>query len=162
MHLSQPMMAWTSLLSVPTGPGINVNDLIRGNVVPDVDVCANPLYSTGGTEATTFRNLESVTYNPNYDGTSKTTNSSGEVTTWTVTVPYADNPDDQPAPRTVGGYAKIRIIQACGAGESTFNGFRSPDGVCAPGENDIVIDQISCVSCEDSADMFGSMPSLVQ
>lgn len=162
IHLSQPLMAWTSLLSVPTGPGINVNDLIQGNVVPDVDVCANPLYSSGGTEATTFRNLEAVTYNPNYDGTSKTTNSSGEVTTWTVTVPYADNPDAQPAPRTVGGYAKIRIIKACGAGASTFNGFRSPEGVCAPGENDIVIDQIACVSCADSADMFGSMPSLVQ
>lgn len=163
LNASTNNMAWTSLLSTPTGPGITVNDLIRGYVVPDVDVCTNQIYSTNGT-AGVFKDTEAVFYDPDYDRINKTLDGSGGVSTWTIIVPYADDPADQTKdPHTVLGYAKIRIIRACGTGGGNpFNGFRAPAGVCAGGENDIVIDQITCVTCENSSNMLGAKPSLVQ
>ncbi len=165
-------MAWTSLLSVPTGPGINVNDLICGNVVPDVDVCSNDIYTTNGT-TTVFKDMEADFYDPDYDAVNKTygVDSKGNrvVSTWTIIVPVAQeglDPTAQPKPIQSWGYAKIRITRACGAGGgnpcSGDRKFFAPPGVCDGSEKDIVIDQITCVDCAHSSDLLGVRPSLVQ
>lgn len=161
-------MAWTSLLAVPTGPGVNVNDLICGNVVPDVDVCSNDIYTTNGT-TTVFKDMEADFYDPDYDRVHKAYSADGVVSSWTIIVPYVPenlDPTEQPAPLRPAGYAKIRMIKACGAGGGhPCNGnraFFAPAGVCAGNEKDIVIDQITCVDCAHSSNLLGARPSLVQ
>jgi len=161
-------MAWTSLQSVPTGPGINVSDLICGVKIPDIDVCAYPLYTMNGSAASVFQDMEADFYDPDYDVANKTLGAGGQVTAWTIIVPVAaaDNPTVQPEPYPVQGYAKIRLTRACGPGGgnpcSGERAFFSPPGVCTGNEQSIVIDSIECVSCEDSAELLGAKAYLVQ
>lgn len=164
-------MAWTSLLSVPTAPGLNVGDLICGNVVPEVDVCANPLYTSQGQADTVYKDMEADFYDPNYDQRNKTftTDNKGNqvVLSWSIIVPVAatDNPGLQPNPVNVYGYARIHIIKACGSGGGNpCNGNRpytAPQTVCVGGEKDIVIDDITCVDCANSGSLYGATTVLV-
>ena len=166
-------MAWTSLRQVSTNAN-DVKDLYicPGDKLPDEEVCGYNVYTTGGV-TDVFQGVETDFYDLNYDAVNKTfgldKKGSRVVSTWTVIVPVstANDPSNQPTPQPVWGYARIRIIRACGNGvgnacNATGRLFTAPQGVCSGGEDDIVIDQITCVSCANSTDMVGVRPNLVQ
>jgi len=160
-------MGWTSLTFVPTGPGANITDFICKEDVPDVDACSYPIYTTGGTLNVSFQDMEATFYDPEYDQVHKTFAPDGTVQTWTVIVPVTDSdPTIQPGPLPVWGYATIRIVRACGAGNGNpCHGDRyhfAPAGVCGGSENDVVIDQITCYSCGDAANNLGAKAFLVK
>lgn len=162
-------MAWTSLLQVAT----NANDVKDGfmcpaDKLPDEDVCGLSIYTTNGTANSIFQAVEVDFYDPGYDAVNKTFDAAGNVSTWTVIIPVAtvDDPTAQPTPQPVWGYARIRMIRACGTGtgnpcQSTGRLFTAPGGVCTSG-NEIVVDQISCVDCTNSSSWLGVRPNLVQ
>jgi len=179
-------MAWTSLLNKSTNAD-DVSNLICGNTVPTIDVCQNDIYTTQG-QTSVFKDLEADFYDPYYDASDKTfdtsnnnnnngnnNNNNGKgnnnypvTSSWTVIVPVADdnNPGDQPGAKKVYGYATIRMTKACGPGEgSPCKGNReyfAPQKICNSSQNTIVIDKISCVSCLNSNNMLGLKPILVR
>lgn len=160
-------MAWTSYQQKPTSASDVRDDYIcPADKVPDVEVCGESLYTTNGDLSSVFQGVETDFYDPSYDRTNKTFDMDGAVTTWTVIVPVttAVNPTTQPLPQPVWGYARIRIIMACGPGNGTpcLSPYTSPPGVCDPNERGIFIDQITCVSCEESSSILGARPHLVQ
>jgi len=160
-------MAWTSYQQKPTSASDVRDDYIcPADKVPDVEVCGESLYTTNGDLASVFQGVETDFYDPTYDRTNKTFDVDGAVTTWTVIVPVttAVNPTTQPLPQPVWGYARIRIIMACGPGGGTpcLSSYTAPPGVCDASERGIFIDQITCVSCEESSSMIGVRPHLVQ
>ncbi|WP_243369782.1 pilus assembly protein TadG-related protein [Geotalea sp. SG265] len=170
IDISSGTMAWTSLLEVSTGPGSTVSDLICGNTVPNIEACSHSFRTSTGEEATTFRNMEADFYDPDYDAGNKTyVPGTSTVSTWTVIIPTTDNPTLSPSdPHEVLGYAKIRMTKVCGTpgGGNPCGGdrdFHAPPGVCAGStHNYIVVDQIECASCENSSDLLGAKPGLVQ
>lgn len=161
-------MAWTSLLDNST----NTNDtkenfICPAEKLPDVEVCGQSVYTTNGTASSVFQGVEIDFYDPEYDKANKTFDAGGNVDSWTIIVPVstADDPSIQPSPQPVWGYARIVMTRACGAGGGNScpgRSFTAPPGVCAGGENDIVISSITCIDCENSSDMLGARPSLVQ
>src|SRR5512133_799442 len=160
-------MAWTSLRQLST----NANDvkdayICPADKLPDEEVCGYSIYTTNGTASTVFQGVETDFYDPGYDAVNKTfgldNKGNSVVSTWTIIVPVSivNDPSIQPAPQPVWGYARIRLIRACGNGvgnscNAADRLFTAPNGVCGNGEDDIVIDQITCVSCENSSDMAG-------
>ena len=167
-------MAWTSLRQLSTNAD-DVKDsyICPADRLPDEEVCNYNIYTTNGTAATIFQGVETDFYDPNYDAVNKTfgadTNGNQFVATWTVIVPVsmAADPTLQPTPQPVWGYARMRMIRACGNGVGNACNdagrlFTAPNGVCGNGEDDVVIDQITCVSCANSSSMVGVRPNLVQ
>lgn len=161
-------MAWSSLLQPSTNADDVRNRFICINSVPNEQVCGNSVYTTNGTASTIFQATETDFYDPNYDFANKSV-VSGVVIYWDVIVPVSTviDPTVQSSPQPVWGYAKIRIIKACGNGvgnacNSEGRLFTAPPGVCPGGEDDIVISSIECISCENSSDLLGSKPNLVQ
>jgi len=169
-------MAWTTYEETTTATSaidVKNNYFCPRDKVPDAPVCGRSLYTTGGTDNTVFQSVELDFYDPVYDEAHKTftTDAQGNrvVATWTVIVPIAReaDPTAQPSPMPVWGYARIRMIRACGSGGGNPCGneittFRAPSGTCSSGEADVVIDEIECASCENSTTLFGARPGLVQ
>lgn len=167
-------MAWTSLLQISTNADDVKDDYIcPADRLPDEDVCGYNVYTTNGTASTVFQGVETDFYDPNYDAINKTfaLDETGNqvVSTWTVIVPVSsvNDPSAQPAPQPVWGYAQIRMIRACGNGVGNACNaegrlFTAPGSICSGGEDDIVIDQATCVSCENSSELLGVRPNLVQ
>lgn len=167
-------MAWTSLRQLSTNAN-DVRDLYicPGDRLPDEEVCGYNIYTSNGIATSIFQGVETDFYDPGYDAVNKTfgVDSKGNsfVSTWTVIVPVStvNDPSLQPAPQPVWGYARIRMVRACGNGvgnacNAAGRLFTAPKDVCDSGEDDIVIDQITCVSCANSTDMVGVRPNLVQ
>ena len=159
-------MAWSSLLQPSTNADDVKDRFICPNNVPNVQVCGNSVYTTNGTATTIFQATETDFYDPNYDAANKTI-VAGVVIYWDIIVPISSvsDPSLQPTPQPVWGYAKIRITKACGNGVGNACNaegrlFTAPPGICL--ENGIFISTIECFSCEDSSELFGSKPNLVQ
>jgi len=179
---SDNLFAWSSITEKPTGPGINLNDIICGTT-PNVAACGSQIYTTMGGDTVTLRKMESVMYNPNLDAAHKDIDNAGNVTGWTVTIPITDVTNGQPScppgtqgigvgndPKNVWGYAEIHIIAICapgggnGCGGGGNNQYRAPNSVCnAYSPNSvIVIDKITCVTCANMNQLPGLKPSLVR
>lgn len=161
-------MAWSSLLLSSTNADDVKERFICNNNVPNVQVCGNSVYTTNGTSNTIYQATETDFYDPSYDAANKSI-VSGVVIYWDIIVPVstAIDPTVQNSPQPVWGYAKIRVTRACGSGGGNACNaegrlFTAPPGICGSGENDMVISQIECVSCENSDDLSGTKPGLVQ
>lgn len=161
-------MAWSSLLQPSTNADDVKDRFICTNKAPNIQVCGKSVYTTNGTASTVFQATETDFYDLNYDSAMKGV-VSGVVNYWDVIVPVStvDDPGVQASPQPVWGYAKIRITKACGNGignacNSEGRLFTAPPGVCPGGEDGIFISSIECVSCENSDELFGSKPGLVQ
>lgn len=175
------LFAWSSITEKPTGPGINLNDIIC-NDSPNIKACGYPIYTTMGGDSTTLRSMESVMYDPNFDADHKDKDSSGNVivpvTGWTVTVPVTKlcPPGSQGVgvaldPKDVWGYVDMHIIAICSPGGasgcSKSSQYSAPASVCNLYKKDygnsiIVIDKITCVDCDHDGDLKGLKPILVE
>lgn len=161
-------MAWSSLLQPSTNADDVKDRFICINKAPNVQVCGNSVYTTNGTASTIFQATETDFNDLSYDSVNKRI-VSGVVVHWDVIVPVSmvADPSVQSSPQPVWGYAKIRITKACGNGvgnacNSEGRLFLAPAGVCPGGEDGIFISDIDCVSCENSSDLYGTKPNLVQ
>jgi hypothetical protein len=134
---------------------------------PAVNNCNNVIFETNGVVASTFQDLESAMYDPNYERNSKDIDASGQVTGWWVIVPVLSCPPGVLcAPNgnyTVIKYAKIHLKVICVNGTHGCKGdFKAPAGACGPYPNTvIVIDQMTCIDCSDPDDLQGLTSSLV-
>lgn len=178
-------MAWTTYdegMTATSAQDVKEKFFCPADKIPDAPVCGRALYSTGGTDNTVFQSVETDFYDPIYDEAHKTfkqdvngnyiLDAKGNriVDTWTIIVPVStqNDPTAQPTPQPVWGYAKIRIIRACGAGTgnpcnaTSGRSYPDPTGSCGNSENDVVIDQIQCVDCPNSYTVLGARPGLVQ
>lgn len=160
--------AWSSIFSVPTGPGYSINDIVCSDS-PNAEVCGNQIYTTMGTATVSLRNIESVMYDPSFDTTHKDIDpATGRVTGWTVTVPVtADCPPGSQGswdPHNVWGYATLHIKAICAQGMgSPCRPYSARPSDCNAYPNGvIVIDQITCVDCANSDFAGGLKPALVQ
>jgi hypothetical protein len=171
---SENLFAWSSITERPSGPGINLNDIIC-NDSPNVEACGYPIYTTMGGDTTTMRKMESVMYNPNFDADHKDIDSNGKVVGWTVIVPVTRlcPPGAQGIgvgldPKEVWGYVQMHISAICvpggGPGCSGSTGYSAPMSVCSsyPGKKVIIIDKITCVTCDNSGLLEGLKPALVE
>jgi len=149
--------AWTSLLEEPG----NTSDF-RARICiesPAEDVCGLQIYGLFGASTATWRDYQSVMFDPNFDASNKEIDASGNVTAWWVIIPQTsvENPMDPPDPHPVIGHVLVRIIAICAPGiGSPCRPYYAPTGLCdlynipgSPGV--IVIDRISCISCDTQA-----------
>jgi Flp pilus assembly protein TadG len=144
--------AWTSLLQQP-GSASLFSALMCGNS-PFVDVCSVPgIYGISGTAVSTLRDFESIMFDPNFDGSNKDKNTSGDVIGWWVMIPQNSIADPMfgPDPHPVIGYVLVHIIAVCAPGTTGCKGYDSPPGLCSTlgltGSGGLAIDIISCISC---------------
>ncbi len=166
--------AWTTL-DESVSSANDIKDLLCGDS-PFADNCGKKIWSTMGTLSVGMRVLESLMYNPNYEFSTKGTDTSTGYPTWTVMSPYIDPcpPGAQPDPQTVVGYAVIHIKAICetggGAGSVTSIGgpscntaYSAPTHAC-DGHNSprIVIDSVQCFPCGDPGTPQGYRAILVK
>jgi hypothetical protein len=150
-------LAWTSLTLSPTSAS-GVSGLLCG-AEPFVDNCGKDIYATNGVVNSTFQDLESLMYNPQYQTSEKDISSGGTVTGWWVIIPVVSCPPSATSP--VLAYAKIHITAICGQGAAGCGGYSSPAGVCTHGFWDTIrVDSITCLPC--NVNYGGFKPILVQ
>jgi hypothetical protein len=145
---------WTSLLEAP-GSTSNFRARICMESPAD-DVCGRNIYGLYGASVATWRDYQSVMFDPNFDEANKEKDASGNVTAWWVIIPQTavENPMDPPDPHPVIGHVLVRIIAVCAPGVGTpCRPYYAPPGLCdlypgTPGV--IVIDRISCISCDSA------------
>jgi Flp pilus assembly protein TadG len=98
----------------------------------------------------------------------------GGGTGWWVIIPIVHNVAcgsglvDASTPKTVISYALVRVIRVCPVGAPSEGcddrpplPAPRPPG-CSPGDQTIVIDRLSCISCSDLDDLIGLIPILVK
>jgi hypothetical protein len=170
-------IAWTSFSD--TSQSSNkplINSTFCGN---KVDVCGKAIYSTNSTDNSLARQFRCAFKNPDYDSLNKTCSDNinsicgpaagRNVSSWTATVPIFDEagcpPGAQPLPYNVVKYAKVRIIEvyADGGGGNSDCACQAYDAPNIPGSNPnaIIIDQVSCVACNDTS-RLGNVPKLLR
>ncbi len=178
-HPLNEMVGWTSLLQ-KAGNASAFSTLMCNNS-PYENICGSPgtcgsngiIWGVNGTSDSTLQDYESLMYDPGFDSGSKEI-TGGVVTGWTVFFPWqstAAGPDPMAGSGDCGaggfsvqGYIKVHIIAVCATGTTGCRGHSPPSGTCngpnAYPNHTIVIDSMSCISCDAPA--LGPKPALVR
>lgn len=150
---------YTSLLH-PASVTNTVSDMVCGEAPPQ-KVCGRPIYTSLGDGDAILRDIQAMMYNPGFDRANKEYDKSGRLVGWWVIVPAVDC-GGQPAgnvfePHPVTRYSLVRISRICSSGPAGCpqqEGTRKdvPATACAPGDDGLYLDRISCIGC-DSKDL---------
>ncbi len=86
----------------------------------EFDACGLTVYSSNGNVEKMARQFQCAFLNPKYDEKNKTFGASGNVTSWSITVPLFNGcpPGAQPAPYEVVGYARVTVKEVYAANMS--------------------------------------------
>jgi len=182
-------MAWTNLAKQPSTNTNELKEAICGGPTYR-DVCDKELFATMANPSPLLRSLQAAFLNPNYDAAAKK-NEFVELTGATQRVWYAVIPILETCAATIQGvendpkevvsYAYVRIIGVCpkggGPDPCAFNlnplDFQNELSICTnifdsdsdgkpDYEESVVIDRISCISCNDKFDLIGARAFLVE
>jgi hypothetical protein len=171
-------IAWTSFSDVSQSSD---KDLIISTFCGNrVDICGKKIYSTNSADNSLQRQFRCAFKNPDYDSANKTCSDNlnkicgptagRNVSSWTVTLPIYEEagcpPGDQPNPYNVVKYAKARIIEvyADGGGGTNKCACEAYNAPNMPGShpNAIIVDQVTCVACDDTYKKLGNVPKLIK
>jgi Flp pilus assembly protein TadG len=161
---------WTTLLG-PPGNCNDLRDLMCSNS-PYQDACGTTgINGFNGECVAATRALKSLMYDPNHDRDNKEI-VGGNVNGWWVMIPQENFLDPMkpppPDPRPILGHILIRIRGVCASGvgggaicpSSPIPPSNSAIPGCGPGDNQIIIDRISCIPCGST--IPGLKPVLVR
>lgn len=145
---------YTSLLH-PVTVTNTISDMICGEAGAQ-QVCGRPIYTSAGQNDGILRDIQAMMYNPKFDGSNKEYDKTGRLSGWWVLVPAIDCSGMAAGvtfePRAVTRYSLVRISRICSSGPAgcpqQSGGPRdSPATACAPGEEGLYLDRISCIGC---------------
>lgn len=153
--------AWSSLLTQVSST-TNISPLICSEV-GNVDVCGHEVWTTQGTSAAIFKDMEAAFNDPTFDRDNKEI-SGNNVSAWWLYVPVTREckPGAQPKPLDVWGYAWLRVISVCDTGGGGGSLCRPYSTHHCLYPQKIVIDRIACVDCNDPRNASGTKAVLVK
>lgn len=158
--------AWTSLL-VQTSSTPEITNLVCTEN-PKEEVCNKTIWTSQGTSAASFKDLEAVFNDPNFDRDNKEYTGS-QVSAWWVIIPVTSSCPvtkqgigNGTEPKAVSHYALVRVISACDTGGGTACRPYSSSNCPHAYAKKIVIDRIACINCGNIDDSSGLKPSLVK
>jgi Flp pilus assembly protein TadG len=171
-------VAWTSFseTSQATDKDITIGILCGATT----DVCGKTIYSTNSNDNELARQFRCAFKNPDYDSLNKTCsdNAGGVcgptagriVKNWTITAPIYEDagcpPGSQPKPYKVIKWSKLRVIEvyASGGGGTNKCPCQAYDAPKMTGSqpNAILVDQVTCIPCDDTFKKLGNVPKLLK
>jgi Flp pilus assembly protein TadG len=119
------------------------------------EVCGKPIYTSGAASDDSLRDIQAMMYNPKFDSSNKEYDKNGKLVGWWVIAPVTDCGQVAATsgfePHTVTKYSLVRISRICASGPAGCQQSGGPQGApiaaCAPGQEGLYLDRISCVGC---------------
>jgi Flp pilus assembly protein TadG len=171
-------VAWTSFsdISQATDKDVAIGALCGAKY----DVCGKKIYSSNSADNALARQFRCAFKNPDYDSLNKvcSDNVSGlcgpsagnVVSSWTITAPIYEEagcpPGAQPNPYAIVKWSKLRVIEVYASGGGGTNkcpcGAYDAPNMSGSTPNAILVDQVTCVACDDTSLRLGNVPKLVK